>query len=60
MPVLIHELLAVELWREHVYQKLKTDAAKNNSMRLYFILYHEVGYCMRYTVYILRALRVLY
>ena len=44
MPVLIHELLAVELWREHVYQKLKTDAAKNNSMRLYFILYHEVGY----------------
>lgn len=42
MSVLIHELLAIEAWKEHVLPELTEGLCRgNNSMRGYFILYHE-------------------
>lgn len=42
LPVLIHELLAIEAWRDNVYPLVKADLAKQNStLRGYFLLYHE-------------------
>lgn len=45
VPVLVHELLAVEVWRENIYPRIKVDLCKNNSMRGYFMLYHEAVCC---------------
>lgn len=38
MGTLVHELLAVETWRQFVYPKLKATLATKNSMRGYFIV----------------------
>jgi hypothetical protein len=41
LPVLISDLLAIEAWKDFVYPLLVKDLAGKNSMRLYFIMYHE-------------------
>ena len=41
LPVLVHELIVIETWREFVYPKIYKDLAKSHSMRAYFVLYHE-------------------
>lgn len=41
METLIHDLLLIEIWKDSVYPLLVQDLAGRNSMRLYFILYHE-------------------
>jgi zinc finger MYND domain-containing protein 10 len=41
LPVLIHELIVIETWKEFVYPKIEKDLAKQHSMRAYFVLYHE-------------------
>ncbi|CAM9226068.1 unnamed protein product [Ectocarpus fasciculatus] len=41
IPVLLNDLLAIEAWKDFVYPKLLSDVAGKNSMRVYFILYHE-------------------
>lgn len=38
---LIFDLLVIEAWKDFVFPLLKEQLAKNNSMRCYFILYHE-------------------
>jgi len=42
LPVLIHELLAIEVWRENVYPRLvEIDFCEKTSMTAYMVLYHE-------------------
>ena len=41
LGVLIHDLLLIEAWKEHIYPLLVDELAGRNSMRLYFIMYHE-------------------
>lgn len=41
LGVIIHDLLLIEAWKENVYPKLLDRVAGRNSMRVYFILYHE-------------------
>lgn len=42
VPVLIHELLAIEVWREQVYPLLvKIDFVEKSTMTAYMVLYHE-------------------
>lgn len=41
IDVLIHDLLIIELWKEHVFPLLVDRLAGRNTMRTYFILYHE-------------------
>ncbi|CAM9224517.1 unnamed protein product, partial [Laminaria digitata] len=44
LGVVVHELLAIEAWKEHVLPRLlETERAKSGkcTMRLYFVLYHE-------------------
>eukprot|EP01031_Cornospumella_fuschlensis_P026726 gene26726-32295_t len=41
IPVLIHDLLLIEAWKESVYPLLKEELSGKNNMRLYFVLYHE-------------------
>lgn len=42
MPVLIHELIAIELWREKVYPALVAlDFAAKSTITPYMVLYHE-------------------
>jgi hypothetical protein len=41
MPVLINDLLSIEAWKDFIYPKIVSRLAGRNSMRLYFILYHE-------------------
>eukprot|EP00605_Chrysophyceae_sp_TOSAG23-4_P000190 GSChrysophyteH1.ASY1.ANO1.226.1 assembled CDS len=41
MDVLIHDLLVIEAWKENVYPELLDRVAGRNSMRIYFVLYHE-------------------
>lgn len=41
VKVLIHDLLAIEAWKENVYPRLLDRVAGRNTMRVYFILYHE-------------------
>ena len=41
LDVLIHDLLVIEAWKENVYPELLDRVAGRNSMRVYFILYHE-------------------
>lgn len=38
---LIHDLLIIETWKENVYPLLKSRLAGRNSIRTYFVLYHE-------------------
>jgi len=38
LKVLVHELLAVELWRQHAFPKMRDALAARNSMRAYFIV----------------------
>lgn len=41
LETLIHDLILIEIWKESVYPLLVEELAGKNSMRLYFILYHE-------------------
>lgn len=41
IEVLIQDLITIEAWKEHVYPVLLGDLAGRNTMRTYFILYHE-------------------
>ena len=41
LPVIIHELVVIEAWRENVYPLIQMDLAKAGGMRGYFALYHE-------------------
>lgn len=41
LEVLIYDLLVLEAWKDSVYPLLIDKLAGRNSMRLYFILYHE-------------------
>jgi len=41
IETLIHDLLIIEAWKESVYPKLLSRVAGRNSMRIYFVLYHE-------------------
>ena len=41
LEVLIHDLLIIEAWKENVYPQLKQRVAGRNSIRIYFVLYHE-------------------
>ena len=41
MEVLIHDLLIIEAWKESVFPLLRGRVAGRNSIRIYFVLYHE-------------------
>ena len=41
MQLLVHELIAIELWRTNIYPQVANKLCEKNSTRLYFILYHE-------------------
>lgn len=41
IEVLIHNLIVMETWKEFVFPLLVEPLATKNSMRLYFVLYHE-------------------
>jgi len=41
IEILIHDLLLIEIWKESVYPLLLEELAGKNSMRVFFILYHE-------------------
>jgi hypothetical protein len=41
LEVLIHDLLIIEAWKEFLYPLLSDRLAGRNSMRTYFIFYHE-------------------
>lgn len=41
LEVLVHDLLIIEAWKEFVYPLLASELAGRNSMRIYFVLYHE-------------------
>lgn len=41
MPVIVHELLLIEAWKQFVYPKVCEQLASENGMRMYFVLYHE-------------------
>lgn len=41
MSVLIHELMAVEAWREFVWPIVKPTVMKRNGLRVYYTFYHE-------------------
>lgn len=41
IPVLLNDLLSIEAWKDFVYPMLLPSVAGKNSMRIYFILYHE-------------------
>ena len=41
LDVLIHDLLIIEAWKENVFPKLRSRVAGRNSIRIYFVLYHE-------------------
>lgn len=38
LKVLIHELIAIELWRINVYPRIKVELAAKNATKLYFIV----------------------
>jgi hypothetical protein len=38
LAVLVHELLAVEAWTDHVLPHLLTDMSEKNSLRAYFVV----------------------
>ena len=41
LDLLIFDLLVIEAWKDFVFPLVKGQLAKNNTMRCYFILYHE-------------------
>tara|TARA_B110000090_G_scaffold206533_1_gene256141 strand:+ start:92 stop:1927 length:1836 start_codon:yes stop_codon:yes gene_type:complete len=42
LPVVVHELIVMEAWRENVYPLMEKDVLRQgSSMRAYFTLYHE-------------------
>ena len=42
LPILVHELVVIESWRENVYPLMEKDVLRQgSSMRAYFTLYHE-------------------
>ena len=41
IDLLIYDLLVIEAWKDFVFPLIKERLAMNNSMRCYFILYHE-------------------
>ena len=41
LEILIYDLLLIELWKENVFPIISKQLVEKNSMRLYFILYHE-------------------
>eukprot|EP00041_Stephanoeca_diplocostata_P034390 m.1171167 g.1171167 ORF g.1171167 m.1171167 type:complete len:453 (-) comp24512_c0_seq5:3243-4601(-) len=42
LPILVHELLSIEVWREKVYPELvKLDFVSKSSMAAYMVFYHE-------------------
>jgi zinc finger MYND domain-containing protein 10 len=41
MSTLLHDLISTEAWKENIFPLLKDELAGRNSMRLYFMLYHE-------------------
>uniref|UniRef100_A0A7S3G0J4 Uncharacterized protein n=1 Tax=Palpitomonas bilix TaxID=652834 RepID=A0A7S3G0J4_9EUKA len=45
VEVLLHELIAVEIWRERVYPHLKEKASQHDfvRMKVYMILFHETN-----------------
>jgi hypothetical protein len=43
LDILVHDLLAIELWKENIFPLLLRKIIGRNSMRVYFILYHEAS-----------------
>ena len=41
VKVLIHDLLIIEAWKQYVFPLLKERVASRNSIRIYFVLFHE-------------------
>ena len=41
LDVLVNDLITLEAWKENIYPLLLDDIAGKNTMRCYFILYHE-------------------
>ena len=41
VEVLVHDLMVIEAWKEKMYPELLDRVAGRNTMRMYFILYHE-------------------
>lgn len=41
LEVIIHSLIVIEAWKENMYPRLLERVAGRNTMRVYFILYHE-------------------
>ena len=41
IETLVHDLLLIEIWKEKIYPLVFDRLAGKNSMRVYFILYHE-------------------
>eukprot|EP01083_Nonionella_stella_P273011 926092_1 len=45
IPVLIHELLVIEIWKEKVFPILKSEVSESASIKLYMVLFHEAALC---------------
>ncbi|CCI41865.1 unnamed protein product [Albugo candida] len=45
LPVILHNILNVESWKQLILPKLKSKENECASMRLYFIMYHEATLC---------------
>merc|ERR1719272_2177464 len=43
VPILIYDLMLIEVWKERVWPLLKTKIAKFSSLRSYIPLYHEAS-----------------
>jgi hypothetical protein len=41
IPIIIYNLLIIEIWKEYIYPILFNNLSNNNLIRVYFILYHE-------------------
>ena len=41
IDLLIHDLITIEAWKENIYPLILNEVAGKNTMRMYFILYHE-------------------
>jgi hypothetical protein len=41
LQVLVHDLIVIEAWKEKLYPELLDRVAGRNTMRCYFIMYHE-------------------
>ena len=45
LPVLVHELLAIEMWRLKVYPEISDSITEHSSLRAYTTMYHEASVC---------------